>query len=665
MSILHTLLLTLGDGDDDVILSCEGKQDVDCGAQQVLNTDDHKRKQTEICSSLSNEVKVFDSDCEITIHPKVPPVVSENAQSQLLQWAVDNQITHTAINSLLTILKLNYDASLPSEARTLLKTPVNQTSLITQKCGGQYYHFGLLKTIDKYETRHTSKESIQLLVHNGLSLKINCDGIPLHRSSRAQFWTILINFQCEGLKPNCSPEVVRIFYGMSKPNDVDEFLKDFIDELKLVSNGYKLGEHLIPVHTASFICDAPARQFFKRITSHNGYSGCERCQQVGEYEAGTVVFPELNSLPRSDENFLAQSDSNHHRGISPLAKLNMTNCLVSKFVLDPMHLVYLGVMRKLLNLWLKGPLNVRIGSHKKNLISKNLVNVAKFMPAEFNRKPRSLDELDRFKANESRSFLLYTGPVVLKDTTDINIYNNFMLLFSAVNLLSRKDIPNSVEYAKDYLLKFTEHFIQIYGKRYAVYNVRNLWHLPDDVAKHGTLDSFSAFEFENFLGVIKNLLRKPNFPLSQVINRISERNISMDVEEHIYPVLKKIHAQGPLVDEMVCQQYKELYLEKYCFKVTPADQGVMINNEIGCIQNIISNKCEPNNISIIYQVYQVKEIVFHYPLSSANLGIYKVKTLQKDLKISSYMAIQRKYLLIQLSQNSFAAFPLVHSLQPQ
>lgn len=208
-------------------------------------------------------------------------------------------------------------------------------------------------------------DSIQLLVHNGLSLKINCDGIPLYWSSSAQFWPILINFQCEGLKPNCSPEVVGIFYGMSKSNNVDEFLKDFIDELKLISNGYKLGEHLVPVHTASFIGDAPARQFLKKITSHNGYSGCERCQQVGEYEAGIVVFPELNSLPQSDENFLAQSDGDHHRGISPLAKINITNTLVSKFVLDPMHLVYLGVMRKLLNLWLKGPLNARRGSHKK------------------------------------------------------------------------------------------------------------------------------------------------------------------------------------------------------------------------------------------------------------------------------------------------------------
>ena len=266
---------------------------------------------------------------------------------------------------------------------------------------------------------------------------------------------------------------------------------------------YRFGKHLIPFKVACFVCDAPARQFLKVITSHNGYSGCERCQQVGEYESGTVIFPELNCSPRSDENFLVQNDSDHHKGVSPLIKSTISIGLVSQFVLDPMHLVYLGVMRKLLNLWLKGPLNVRIGSHKKNCISAKLVNSSKFMPSEFNRKPRSLDDLDRFKATELRSFLLYTGPVVLRNNIDINVYKNFLLLSSAINLLSRSDIQGSVEQAREYMHQFIEHFIHIYGRKNAVYNVHNLCHLPDDVVMHGTLDNFSAFQFENFLGFLK------------------------------------------------------------------------------------------------------------------------------------------------------------------
>lgn len=267
------------------------------------------------------------------------------------------------------------------------------------------------------------------------------------------------------------------------------------------------------------------------------------------------------------------------------------------------------------------------------------------MPSEFNRKPRSLDDLDRFKATELRSFLLYTGPIVLRKNIDINVYYNFLLLSTAVNLLSRTDVEDSVEYARHYIHRFIEHFIEIYGRKNAVYNIHSLCHLPDDVVNHGTLDKFSAFQFENFLGFVKNLLRKPNFPLCQVVNRISERNCLNVYEEHAYPLLKKSHSEGPLLDEIVCPQYKELHLEKYCFKVTSGDHGVLVDNEIGCIQNIISPKHSNSQITVIYQTYQVMENFYDYPLPSGNLGIYIVRSLQKTLKTSSYRKIQSKYVL--------------------
>ena len=65
-----------------------------------------------------------------------------------------------------------------------------------------------------------------------------------------------------------------------------------------------------------------------------------------------------------------------------------------------MHLVFLGVVRKLLYLGLKGPLSVRLGSAEKKQISDKIVEIDKYMPAEFVKKTCSLDELERFKATE-------------------------------------------------------------------------------------------------------------------------------------------------------------------------------------------------------------------------------------------------------------------------
>jgi len=85
-----------------------------------------------------------------------------------------------------------------------------------------------------------------------------------------------------------------------------------------------------------------------------------------------------------------------------------------------MHLVCLGVVRKILLLWKGsgdyGRINVNLQKLPSNvikLISSRLLLVKKDIPNEFNCKPRRLDDLPRWKATEYRQFLLYTGIIVL------------------------------------------------------------------------------------------------------------------------------------------------------------------------------------------------------------------------------------------------------------
>lgn len=83
-----------------------------------------------------------------------------------------------------------------------------------------------------------------------------------------------------------------------------------------------------------------------------------------------------------------------------------------------MHLVCLGVVRRLLNFWLRGPIEKgidRAGRLPASVVataSERLVSLSDFVPSEFARKPRILNEIDRWKATEFRQLLLYTGPVV-------------------------------------------------------------------------------------------------------------------------------------------------------------------------------------------------------------------------------------------------------------
>src|SRR5580765_7733247 len=80
-------------------------------------------------------------------------------------------------------------------------------------------------------------------------------------------------------------------------------------------------------------------------------------------------------------------------------------------VLSGMHLICLGIMRKLLNLWLHGGVQYRIQYKVVDEISTRLItNLRPSIPIEFARKPRRLDCIKLWKATEYRLILLYTGP---------------------------------------------------------------------------------------------------------------------------------------------------------------------------------------------------------------------------------------------------------------
>lgn len=116
------------------------------------------------------------------------------------------------------------------------------------------------------------------------------------------------------------------------------------------------------------------------------------------------------------------------------------------------------------------------------------MHYSKFMPVEFSRKPGALDEFERYKAKELRTFLLYTGLLCHRKVLDRPLHQNFMLLSVAATLLSNDNSSQNVAEAKTFVSVKT--FKNLYRAEYLVYNVINLLHLSDDVAKFGVLDSF-------------------------------------------------------------------------------------------------------------------------------------------------------------------------------
>lgn len=264
------------------------------------------------------------------------------------------------------------------------------------KCGGQYVYFGLANAL-RYHLGDVDQIPTTLLI------QINIDGLSLSKSSTETLWPILCRFSWS------KPFEIALFHGMAKPDPVEDFLEDFIEEYQeLKTAGIEISNQVIPLKIEFIVCDALARQFIKKIKSHSGYYACERCEAKGIRKDHYAIFDTTCSRPRQDDKFdtfqysgMDNEGHEHHQlAQSPMA--NVVNC-VSDFVLDYMHLVLLGVVKRLIEFWKRGSPNdirCKFSENLRSQIDHRLTSFRNALPYEFARQPRTLKTSERWKATK-------------------------------------------------------------------------------------------------------------------------------------------------------------------------------------------------------------------------------------------------------------------------
>ena len=518
-------------------------------------------------------------------------------QKQLKNWAVKHECTRQCVNDILDILtSIGHD--LAKDSRTLLHT---KKQIKTRPLGdGQYIYYGIKFSIQKVLSGRTYWEA-------DIRLIINVDGLPLFKSSSMELWPILIQFG------NFDPVAVALYGGHKKP-PIEEFLKYFVNEIILLtSNPLVFNNNTYFVYLFAITCDAPVRALLKGIVQHTGYYACERCTKKGFVFKNRVCYSyaEENIFMRTTEAFQSfsyglsdLSGKCHQTPISVLLPLNVN--MINVFPLDYMHMVCLGVTRRILNYFkgnYKGIFNGRLSSTQIMQVSQNLLLLRGKLPSEFIRQPRSLVELDRWKATELRSFLLYYGIVVLKGICNPNMYKHFLSLSLAVRVLCEENKDSRIHYlnfSKKLLNYFVTNSQEHYGKSFFVYNVHGLLHIADDVEFYEQpLDAISAFQFENFFQKLKQLVRSQNNPVAQLTKRFSEIEISKEKN---------------VISTKISTKAKDS-----CFLV----QGGVV---------FILNKLKDENFQCDYYGGDVLERFFDLFIDSKQLYIYMIKGNIKPLK---------------------------------
>ena len=319
--------------------------------------------------------------------PDDAPRESDAAKQQRLKeelqtWAIMFAIRHRALHALLAILA-EHLPFLPTDPRTL-KGTLRKIDL-HKVAGGDYTYSSLKQGVLNYLKKFASKLSSTIL-----NIRINIDGIPLYNSKGIQAWPILCSINY------CRPFVVALWTGMSKPLCAFKYLKDFITEFKdCRANGITSGEKTYRFHVPVWICDAPSAPF----KGHSGTYGIWqlwKMRREGRATRGAVRLVGTRARKRTNQGFANKQYVDHQRHSTPLTDKDLGLKLVSHFTLDYMHLVCLGVVRRLLYKFRKGPRTIRISAASMNAISAALTAMKDHVPSAFQRRPRSLQELDRW-----------------------------------------------------------------------------------------------------------------------------------------------------------------------------------------------------------------------------------------------------------------------------
>jgi len=525
---------------------------------------------------------------------------------------------------------------------------------------GRYSYMGFLNKLTSIASKHILLKKF-LTTSKKLTVILSTDGVSMHNVSmkRTSLWPIAAKIVSHVL--NFQPITFGMFEGSSKPSE--RFLKDLATELNCLSKSdmeIRASSSLtlsIEFQCLGFSADSPARVLCKRVVACNGKFGCERCNTPANYVNRRMVFSKDLGPKRTNSNFRNMEFPLHHKGGLPLLckveKLDM----VSDFFLDPLHLSDEGVCKRLCNFYFVKTGNMKMPTNMLNQISEDIESLNSLKCKDFQRKLPTLQYFSQWKATNYRDFLLYFGPVLLKDKLSKQHYTQFLRLSCAHRILRNRRqvrVAEALDSADRLLSDFVSNHDECVGRPETIYCVHSLLHLTDDCRKTRLpLDDFSTYAFESEWGKLKKLVKSATVPIAQLEGRLYERESMFKMHKLFFMPPECDIRKGSIV----CVRCKYMTLvpksKNDCFLVTKIDKRIfkLLKVEINCANFVLT--CT--------EIMKVKPF-FNKPVCSSTLGIFKVRIPEIPAPVQFDISCVLCKCILLPCKSYFVSFPLLHTL---
>lgn len=193
-----------------------------------------------------------------------------------------------------------------------------------------------------------------------------------------------------------------------------------------------------------------------------------------------------------------------------------------------------------------GSMPCKMSARNISVLNKRLCQIKEYIPNIFTRKARSTTEIAYYKMTEVRQLLLYTGKVVFKGLMATDAHYMHLLTYNVLcALMVDEKMARPFRELQDFLAqKFCFEALRIYGSAFMVSNVHAHLHFPQVATNFGSIDTVSAYMFENKLGELKRSIRSSHRPIISLIRGVLKKQ-SVENKRQLVPPVQVLMTTEP------------------------------------------------------------------------------------------------------------------------
>ena len=362
--------------------------------------------------------------------------------------------------------------------------------------------------------------------------------------------------------------LVGIIPGPSEPPlNINTYLSPLVDELLVLWNDGVMMRHacsFLPERfKAALLCvasDIPASRKVCGFTGHHSRMGCNKCTKA--FEVGNCRGRNGEEHRRQIDEILAQTtqearsatESLYGARYSELLRLPYFDC-VRFTVVDPMHNLFLGTAKRLVEVWLQ---MLTLSANDLQQVQEKVDSC--HVPSELGRIPSKIAKMFAgFTAEQWKNWVTVFSLFALFQHLPERDYRCWAHFVNACNLLCTTliKIPD-VGIAHDQLIQFCKEFENIYGKDRVTPNMHLHMHLADCVLDYGPVYSFWLFSFERYNGILGKYHTNNKSVELQMMRKFTRDQDLDDLEfpreysDQLQPLISKVRGstktQAPSID---------------------------------------------------------------------------------------------------------------------